>query len=65
MSPMCYSAGCSNDATKSVRLRLNGTCLIHVCDHCLSKYKTNDNLKCLKHHVDASVEKHRTKAQEE
>ncbi len=39
-SSICYSIGCNNPATRTVKLPLDQKicCIIKVCDSCLSKY---------------------------
>ena len=37
---ICYSIGCDNPETTTVKIPLNQSvcCLIHVCDNCLPRY---------------------------
>jgi hypothetical protein len=44
--PICYSIGCDNPATITVKIPLNQfvCCLIHVCDSCLPKYPIADDI---------------------
>jgi hypothetical protein len=49
---VCYSIGCDNPATTSVKIPLGQpvSCVIHVCNSCLSKYQVDndadDNRTC-------------------
>jgi hypothetical protein len=42
---ICYSVGCNNHATISLRIPLSSTkdCIIHVCVSCLPKYELDDS----------------------
>jgi hypothetical protein len=44
--PICYSVGCDNPATTTVKIPLGQfvCCLIHVCDSCLLKYPIADDI---------------------
>ena len=44
--PICYSIGCDNPATTTVKIPLNQSvsCLIQICDNCLPKYPNVDDV---------------------
>ena len=46
LATTCYSIGCENPATRTLKIPLNQfvCCLIHVCSSCLSKYPITDDI---------------------
>jgi hypothetical protein len=49
---VCYTAGCNNYASVSLKIPLGSRtqCIIHVCNGCLPKYQPNDNDNDKVHH---------------
>lgn len=59
---ICYSIGCDNPATTTVKIPLNQfvCCLIHVCDSCLPRYSIADDInRCGRPHQPQDNEEHK------
>jgi hypothetical protein len=46
LATTCYSIGCNNPATVSIKLPLSQSlcCIVHICDSCLPRYLIVDDI---------------------